>query len=76
MPTPPCSNCDVCDAGIEPAEAGDRPFPVEARVAHDEWGEGAVVRYDGDKIVVLFDDVGYKTLGVDLVVERDLLRPR
>ena len=25
-------------------------------------------------MVVLFDEVGYKTLGVDLVTERDLLK--
>ena len=30
-------------------------------------------RYDDDTIVVLFDDAGYKTLDVQLVVERDLL---
>ena len=31
-------------------------------------------RYDDDAVVVLFDDVGYKTLAIDLVVERRLLR--
>jgi hypothetical protein len=33
------------------------------------------VRYDDGRVVVLFDEAGYKTLGVDLVVERELLRP-
>jgi ATP-dependent DNA helicase RecQ len=50
------------------------PFPVGARVAHGDWGEGVVQRYDDEALVVLFDDVGYKTLALDLVVQRDLLR--
>jgi hypothetical protein len=33
------------------------------------------VRYDRGTIVVLFDDAGYKTLGVDLALQRGLLRP-
>jgi ATP-dependent DNA helicase RecQ len=32
-----------------------------------------VQRYEGDKLVVLFDDVGYRTLADDLVVEKSLL---
>jgi len=52
---------------------GPRPFEVGARVAHADWGAGTVQRYEDDKLVVLFDDVGWKTLAVDLVVERRLL---
>ena len=36
---------------------------------------GRVQRYEGDKMVVLFDDVGYEALSVELVVEHDLLEP-
>ena len=50
------------------------PFAVGARVAHGDWGEGVVQRYDDDAVVVLFDDVGYKTLALAVVVERALLR--
>jgi ATP-dependent DNA helicase RecQ len=32
-----------------------------------------VMRYEGDRIVVLFEEVGYRTLGLDAVAERDLL---
>jgi len=71
----PCGNCDVCDAGVEPEPAGEQPYPLDARVTHDEWGAGTVVRYEGRRIVVLFDDAGYKTLGIDLVLERGLLDP-
>jgi ATP-dependent DNA helicase RecQ len=54
---------------------GDEPFPLEARVEHAEWGAGTVVRYEADTVVVLFDESGYRTLAVPLVVERDLLKP-
>lgn len=38
-----------------------------------DWGEGIVQRYDDDSVVVLFDDVGYKTLALAVVLERSLL---
>jgi ATP-dependent DNA helicase RecQ len=72
----PCGNCDNCDAGRGASASADRPFPVGARVEHAEWGEGAVQRYDGDQVTVLFDAVGYKTLSVPLVLDRRLLTLR
>src|SRR4029078_3716203 len=68
-----CGNCDNCDAGLSQASAADRPFAVGARVEHAEWGKGAVQRYDGDQMTVLFAAVGYKPLSVALVVEGGLL---
>jgi ATP-dependent DNA helicase RecQ len=50
------------------------PFPLGGRVTHQPWEEGVVMRYERDTIVVLFDDVGYKTLALDLVTGRGLLR--
>ena len=72
----PCGHCDTCEAGRAEAAAppAEVPFPVGARVAHGEWGEGVVQRYDDAALVVLFDDIGYKTLALDVVVERALLR--
>ena len=70
----PCGFCDNCEAGAV-AEAGDEPFALGSRVADDSWGEGLVQRYERDKMVVLFDDVGYKTLDVGLVTQRRLLEP-
>jgi ATP-dependent DNA helicase RecQ len=70
---PPCGRCDNCEAGRGEAPAEDVPFAVSARVAHEQWGEGVVQRYDDDAIVVLFDDVGYKTLSLGVVRERGLL---
>ena len=72
---PECGNCDNCEAGTGRAEAGEQPFDVGGAVAHAEWGEGVVQRYDGDQVVILFDSVGYKTLSVELVTEGDLLEP-
>ena len=75
--TGPCGACDTCADGrtTETDDEADRPFPVGAEVRHDEWGVGVVQRYGADRMTVLFADAGYRTLGVDLVVERELLRP-
>jgi ATP-dependent DNA helicase RecQ len=71
--TPPCGNCDNCLAGRVKAPPDDVPFPVGARVAHEQWGEGVVQRYDEDAMVVLFDEAGYKTLALEVVRSRPLL---
>jgi ATP-dependent DNA helicase RecQ len=72
---PPCGRCDNCDEGEVSEQGDERPFPVGARVLHERWEGGVVQRYEGDQVVVLFDSVGYKTLGLDLVAERGLLEP-
>jgi ATP-dependent DNA helicase RecQ len=70
----PCSYCDNCERGIVVEEnEADMPFPFNSKVMHKTWGEGIVVRYEGDKMVVLFESVGYKMLSIDIVQERDLL---
>jgi ATP-dependent DNA helicase RecQ len=73
----PCGHCDNCRAGkVTATDPADEPFPLGVRVAHPEWGEGVVQRYEHDRaVVVLFDDVGYKTLALDVVRERGLLEP-
>lgn len=71
-----CGACDNCDAGLVPAgHVENEPFPLNSRVAHAAWGEGLVQRYEGDKMVVLFDTIGYKTLDVDCVTDGGLLQP-
>src|SRR3712207_8767939 len=45
-------------------DEGDHPFPVDSAVEHTEWGAGMVMRHEEDRIVVLFDEVGYKTLAL------------
>ena len=72
----PCGFCDNCDAGLSASvEAGaeGKPFPLNSHVKHTAWGEGVVMRYEGEKMVVLFEEVGYKTLSIDIVKERGLL---
>lgn len=72
----PCDQCDNCKAGIAATdEHGDNhPFPLNSRVNHKTWGEGTVIRHEGDKVVVLFEKVGYKTLGVAIARLYGVLR--
>ncbi|WP_432484006.1 RecQ family ATP-dependent DNA helicase [Kineococcus esterisolvens] len=74
----PCGNCDTCRAGTaqERSDAGaGEPFPVGSAVRHPEWGGGQVMHHEDDRVTVLFEEVGYRTLALGLVEERDLLRP-
>jgi ATP-dependent DNA helicase RecQ len=76
---PPCGACDNCEAGLSAEarpEPDELPFEVDALVRHKAWGPGRVLRYDGDRMVVLFDRAGYRTLSVATVLERKLLRAR
>jgi ATP-dependent DNA helicase RecQ len=76
----PCGNCDTCSDGTAQhhprPDDHDTPFPVETPVEHSEWGPGVVMRVEDDRLVVLFDEVGYKTLALTAVTENDLLRTR
>ncbi|MGW0803489.1 RecQ family ATP-dependent DNA helicase [Nonomuraea sp. NPDC002799] len=74
-----CGTCDTCRDGTaaepadEPAPAsGQEPFPLQAKVTHKMWGQGTVMSREPDRITVLFDSVGYKTLSLAAV--RDVLR--
>jgi ATP-dependent DNA helicase RecQ len=72
--SPPCGRCDNCEAGrVSAGDAAARPFAEGSRVAHTQWGEGTVQRYEEDAVVVLFESVGYKKLGLSMVKERGLL---
>jgi ATP-dependent DNA helicase RecQ len=70
-----CGYCDNCEAGTasEQPDAAESPYPLQSKVRHASWGEGIVMRYEGDRIVVLFEDVGYRTLSLATVQERGLL---
>ncbi len=76
-----CGNCDVDDRRGPSAElAPDADLEVAdfvpgTGVRHATWGAGEVQRVEGDQLVVLFDQVGYKTLALDVVRERKLLEP-
>jgi ATP-dependent DNA helicase RecQ len=73
---PPCGNCDVCESAPEVrAAAAAGPYAAGERVRHPEWGSGTVGQVEDDQLTVVFDAVGYKRLGLELVLERGLLAP-
>ena len=72
----PCGNCDTCAAGTAQDHVPDgAPFPVNTAVRHREWGSGVVMSVEPDRLTVLFDQEGYKTLATKAVESRQLLEP-
>ncbi|GAA3744180.1 ATP-dependent DNA helicase RecQ [Spinactinospora alkalitolerans] len=73
-----CGHCDNCASGRSsdaPSHAdGPAAFPADARVRHRRWGEGTVIEHRPDRLVVLFDDEGYRELDAATVEDNDLLR--
>lgn len=71
----PCGHCDTCDAGTaaDQARYAGGEFPPDAVVRHREWGRGRVVHREKDRVTVLFDEGGYRTLSLPAVEEGDLL---
>jgi len=72
----PCGNCDTCEAGTahsRPSQGGS--FSLNDAVNHRQWGGGVVMAVEEDRVTVLFDEVGYRTLSIDAVEDNDLLRP-
>jgi ATP-dependent DNA helicase RecQ len=80
----PCGNCDLCDAAEDDGGAGTghghadaarhsdaASYPAGTEVRHDRWGGGTVLSEDGDRITVLFDRAGYRTLSLAAVSGRD-----
>lgn len=70
-----CGHCDRCDAGVEASPTGDGPFALEQRVRHGSWGAGTVTRLEPGRLVVLFDEGGYRTLDLATVEAGGLLTP-
>ncbi len=70
----PCGHCDTCATGTAAARAGDGPYRTGSAVRHAEWGRGVVVGAEPDRVTVLFDEVGYRTLALPDVLDRELLR--
>ncbi|GAA4497429.1 RecQ family ATP-dependent DNA helicase [Actinoallomurus oryzae] len=67
-----CGNCDTCASGSVETARADTPFPIHSQVVHASWGAGTVMREEPDRITVLFEEIGYKTLSLD-AVQRDSL---
>lgn len=84
-----CGRCDTCRSGsamaMDERSAEERPgsgsgpahastYGVDDRVLHDDFGAGVVTERTGRELVVLFDEVGYRTLDAGLVEDKQLLR--
>jgi ATP-dependent DNA helicase RecQ len=61
------------EARALPTVAPDEPYPPHSVVRHRAWGTGTVLGYEDDRMTVLFDTVGYKTLSVAVVIKGNLL---
>ncbi|WP_185994284.1 RecQ family ATP-dependent DNA helicase [Nocardioides campestrisoli] len=73
----PCGLCDNCRAGLveETAEvAADAPYRVQSQVRHAEFGVGTVTDVEEDRLTILFGDVGYRTLSLEVVEAEGLLQ--
>ena len=83
----PCGNCDRCEQRPTGADAvpdrprprtasstrHDHPFPPGTRVHHPQWGAGEVLSGEESRITVLFASVGYRTLSLPVILEKNLL---
>ena len=80
---PPCGACDNCLSGraeglSEDGDASqgiDAGFALNAAVRHTVFGSGTVSRLEGDRVVVLFEDAGYRTIDLGEAISRGLLVP-
>jgi ATP-dependent DNA helicase RecQ len=73
----PCGHCDNCQTGAaEERQEEDLslPFPLKSRVLHTKYGEGVVMAYEADKVVVLFDTEGSKSLVTEFILKNKLLK--
>ncbi|WP_205472695.1 ATP-dependent DNA helicase RecQ [Nocardioides sp. SYSU D00038] len=72
-----CGTCDNCRAGVA-AERVDETadgYAVHEVLRHREFGVGTVTDVEEDRLTVLFDDVGYRTLSSQVVADEGLVEP-
>jgi ATP-dependent DNA helicase RecQ len=83
----PCGACDLCAApepggsvvdgvGVtdeEPPSPAPASYAAGTRVRHTEWGEGTVMSEEGDRVTVLFESMGYRTLSLAAITGKGLL---
>ena len=76
---PWCGACDNCLSGrvarpdIDLTGSGADRWAPGTPVTHGTWGEGEVLSRNGDELVVLFVEAGYRTMSVRLIEDADLL---
>ncbi|MEV3904648.1 RecQ family ATP-dependent DNA helicase [Mycobacterium sp. NPDC050551] len=71
----PCGNCDRClDPGRPIGDSADGvAVPVDTAVRHREFGDGVVIGGDQDRVTVLFEEYGYRTLSLAAIGDKGLL---
>ena len=72
----PCGHCDTCRDGAADESGSELPSSLapNTRVVHAEWGPGVVMTGEGDRVTVLFENEGYRTLSLDVIARSDVLR--
>jgi ATP-dependent DNA helicase RecQ len=73
----PCRNCDNCSAGVTDDDSqADVRWAVHAPVVHQDWGPGVVMSAEDDRITVLFDGFGYRTMLLKSIEQSGVLTRR
>jgi ATP-dependent DNA helicase RecQ len=73
-----CGNCDVCEERSvrdDPEPQDDAAMAPGTAVTHDAWGRGVVIEGESDRVTVLFDEAGYRTLALSVLERSDILSP-
>jgi ATP-dependent DNA helicase RecQ len=74
--TKPCGACDTCRAGTATDQPSNRSgFQPNSQVHHSQWGPGVVLRTEDDRVTVLFEQNGYRTLSLPALEDNGLLSP-
>jgi len=76
----PCGNCDHCLSGEVPTDtagedSSDGTYESGGRVRHNQFGLGQVMSLESGRALILFEDVGYKTIDLAVADAGDLLEP-
>lgn len=71
----PCGNCDRClsAARLDEVAVEGPALPIDTAVRHREWGPGVVIGGERERITVLFEEFGYRTLSMAALREHGLL---
>ena len=64
----PCRRCDNCIAGRT------RARPAGQHLRHRAFGAGVVVQRQGDLVLALFDEHGYRTMSASVLEQEGLVR--
>jgi ATP-dependent DNA helicase RecQ len=71
--SPPCGNCDNCDAGHGVPSEDTGPYATGTRINHPTFGPGTIQRIEDGILTIAFDRIGYKTLSEEIVLQQHLL---